>query len=87
MEWSEWSAYSFNVANAKRVSDCKRILFKVSRFCNRICKLFCSLLGALLSLPLARYYSGDQIKKNEMGGSCDTYGGEDKCVQGFGGET
>jgi hypothetical protein len=23
---------------------------------------------------LTRYYSGDQIKKNEMGGTCSTYG-------------
>jgi hypothetical protein len=28
---------------------------------------------------------GDQIKKNEMGGACSTYGGEDRCIQGFGG--
>jgi hypothetical protein len=27
----------------------------------------------------------DQIK-NEMGGACGTYGGEESCVQGFGGE-
>jgi len=23
---------------------------------------------------LTRYYPGDQIKKNEMGGACETYG-------------
>ena len=60
-------AYSFNVANTKQVSDSKKILFQVSRFCNRLWKLFCSLLGALWSVPLAKCYSGDQIKKNEMG--------------------
>jgi hypothetical protein len=27
---------------------------------------------------LTKYYSGDQIKKNKMGGACDTYGGEEK---------
>jgi hypothetical protein len=27
------------------------------------------------------------IKKNEMGGVCSTYGGEERCVQGLGGET
>jgi hypothetical protein len=32
-------------------------------------------------------YSGDQIKKNEMGRECNTYGGEEMCRQGFGGET
>ena len=29
---------------------------------------------------------GDQIEKNEMGGSRSTYGGEERCIQGFGGE-
>jgi hypothetical protein len=27
------------------------------------------------------------FKKNEMGGACSAYGGEERCVQGFGGET
>ena len=27
------------------------------------------------------------IKKNEMGGACGTYGGRERCAQGFGGET
>jgi len=31
--------------------------------------------------------SDDQIKTNEMGGACGTYGGEGKCTQGFGGDT
>jgi hypothetical protein len=30
---------------------------------------------------------GDQIKEKEMGGSYGTYGGEEKCIQGFGGKT
>jgi len=30
---------------------------------------------------------GVQIDKNEMGGTCSMYGGEERCVQGFGGET
>jgi hypothetical protein len=28
----------------------------------------------------------DQTKKNEMGGTCSMYGGEERCMQGFGGE-
>jgi len=36
---------------------------------------------------LTKYYSGGQIEKNEMGGACSTYGGEERCVQGFGRET
>ena len=32
-------------------------------------------------------FFGDQIEKTEMGGACSTFGGEVKCMQGFGGET
>ena len=38
------------------------------------------------SVLLVKYYSVDQIEKNEMGGACSTYGGEVRCVQDFGGE-
>ena len=31
--------------------------------------------------------SDDQLKKNEMGGACGTYGGQERRVQGFGEET
>ena len=34
-----------------------------------------------------QYCSGDKIEKNEMGGACDMYGGEETHIQGFGGET
>ena len=34
----------------------------------------------------AKCNSGDQNKKNEMGGERSTYGGEDRCILGFGGE-
>jgi hypothetical protein len=33
------------------------------------------------------YYSVDEIKRNEMGAACGTYGGEVRCIQGFGEET
>jgi hypothetical protein len=36
---------------------------------------------------LTQYFSGDKIEKNEMGGACSTYGGEERHIQGFGGET
>jgi hypothetical protein len=36
---------------------------------------------------LARYHSGDEIKKNEIGEQCSMYGGEEKYMQGLlGGE-
>ena len=30
---------------------------------------------------------GDNIEKNEMGGACSAYGGEERLIQGFGWET
>ena len=33
-----------------------------------------------------RYYSGDEIKENQIVGVCDAYG-EGKHIQGFGSET
>jgi hypothetical protein len=32
---------------------------------------------------LAKYYSGDQIKKNEMGWACGTYRAEERCKKGL----
>jgi hypothetical protein len=34
-----------------------------------------------------KYYSGNQIEKNEMGGACSMYGGKESCIQDFGGDT
>jgi len=31
--------------------------------------------------------SDDKIEKNEMGGTCSTFGGEERRIHGFGGET
>ena len=36
---------------------------------------------------VAQYCAGDEIEKNEVGRACSTYGGEELCIQGFGGET
>jgi len=30
---------------------------------------------------------GVKIEKKEMGGACSMYGGEERCIQRFGGET
>jgi hypothetical protein len=32
-------------------------------------------------------HSGNKLKKNEMGGACSMYGGEERCIQGVRGET
>ena len=37
-------------------------------------------------LLLTQYCSDDKIEKNEMGGAGSAYGGEERRVQGFGGE-
>ena len=36
---------------------------------------------------VSQYCSGDLIEKTGMGRACRTYGGEEKCTQGFGGES
>jgi len=41
----------------------------------------------LISVLLTKFYSGDIIKKNDVGGECSTYGGEERRIQRFGGET
>ena len=43
--------------------------------------------GIALPQMLTQYHSGDQIEKDEMGGLSSTYGGEQRCIQDFGGET
>ena len=40
---------------------------------------------SLLSSP--KYYSGDKIEKNEISGACRTYGGKERHIPCFGGET
>jgi len=46
-----------------------------------------SVVFMILSVAEAQYCSGDKIEKNEMGGACSAYGGEERRIQGFGGET
>jgi hypothetical protein len=36
---------------------------------------------------LTKYHSGDQFKNTEMGKTCGTYGGDERRIQGFSGET
>jgi len=40
----------------------------------------------LVLLLLINRYSGDQIKKDEMGGACGMCGGEKRYPHGFGGK-
>jgi len=34
-----------------------------------------------------QFCSGDKLEKNGMDGACSTFGGEERCMQGSGGET
>jgi len=45
------------------------------------------LLVCSWSVLPTRYSSSDKIEKNVMGGACGKYGGEERHIQGFGGET
>jgi hypothetical protein len=36
---------------------------------------------------LTQYCSRNKIEKNEMGGACSAYGGEERLMRGFDGET
>jgi hypothetical protein len=36
---------------------------------------------------ITKYLSGDHVKKTEMGRTCGMYGREERCIEGFSGET
>jgi len=38
------------------------------------------------SFMLNKYYMGDQVKKNEMGGACGKYGRQERCIKLFRGK-
>ena len=40
-----------------------------------------------MTILFTKFYSGDQIQKNELGEACSMYVGEERYIQGFGGET
>jgi hypothetical protein len=46
-----------------------------------------SVVFIILSVAETQYWAGDKIEKNEMGGACSTYGGEERRIQCFVGET
>ena len=41
----------------------------------------------VICIYITKYFSGNQIKKKELGKSCSTYGVEENCIQGFGWES
>jgi len=48
---------------------------------------FCIINEELNDLYSSQYCLGDKIEKNEMGGACSMYEGEERGIEGFGGET
>jgi len=45
------------------------------------------IMRSLLICTPTKYYSDDHVKRNVIVGARYTYGSEDRCIQGFGGET
>ena len=45
------------------------------------------IVKSILICTCHQYYSGDQIKKNEMGGTYGVFGRGEKCIQNFGAQT
>ena len=43
--------------------------------------------GTVVKILLTKYYWGDEINKNGLDGACSMYGRQERCVQGFGGQT
>jgi hypothetical protein len=41
----------------------------------------------IISVLLHKCYSGDQNKTNDLGETCGTYGRQERCIEGFFGET
>jgi len=41
-------------------------------------------MTAKLESHFIKYYSGDQVKEDEMGGACSTHGCDEKCIQNVG---
>jgi hypothetical protein len=42
--------------------------------------------GILCYTVFTKFYPGDQMKANEMGRACGMFGGEERYIEGFGGE-
>jgi len=40
----------------------------------------------MIGVSSAKYYAGDEMKDDEMGGECGMYGAEGKCTLRFSGE-
>jgi hypothetical protein len=41
----------------------------------------------LMIYTVHQCYSNDEVKKNEMDGACSVHGVEERCIEGFGGDT
>jgi hypothetical protein len=66
------------------MNECFCLYLKVSSYTNLLC--YIPFLRALCCVLLTKYHSGDQVENAEIGRTCGTYGGEERCIRGFSGE-
>ena len=45
------------------------------------------MMTMMISVLLNKYYAGKQNKKKDLNETCGVYGRQEKCIQGFVGET
>jgi hypothetical protein len=64
-----------------------RVLRKISGPKDRVTGSAEDYLTRSFMLCTPHHQSGDHIKKNETGGACSTYRGQERFIQGFSGET
>jgi hypothetical protein len=76
-----WAAY---VACMGEGRGAYRVLVRKLDRKNKLVRTRCR-LSFMIFIP-HRILLGDQIK-NETDGVCSKYGGQERCIQGFGGET
>ena len=84
MFWCETSSLALREKRKLRVFE-NRVLRRI--FGTKMDEVTGGWRKLTLSILLTTYYSGVQIEHNEMGGHVSTYGGEERSIQGFGGET
>ena len=77
-----WRSCIFRVLFAPSSSYCIKLL-RINGHTEYVLRFLCELLHLQIYCSVKRIL----LEKNEMGGECSAYGWEERCIQGFGGET